>query len=73
MDESTDVWDTAQFVVFVRGIDANIHEYEELFKKCGLNGTTKRKDLFHHLEEGLVSCGLSSDKLISITTDGGKT
>jgi hypothetical protein len=72
MDESTDVSDTAQFLIFVRGIDEKFHVYEELFKICGLDGTTKGEDLFQHLEQALVSCDLSWDKLISITTDGGK-
>ena len=66
------MWDTAQFLIFVLGIDENFHEYVELFKICGLNGTTKGEDLFHRLEQAQVSWGLSWDKLISITTDGGK-
>lgn len=72
MDESTDVSDTAQLLIFVRGIDENFTVSEELLKMCSIEETTKGKDLFHHLEQAFVSCGLSWNKLTSITTDGGK-
>ena len=72
MSESTDVWDTAQFLIFVRRIDKICHLYEELFQRFGLNGTTKGEDLFHPMEQDLVSRNLNWDKQIGITTDGRK-
>lgn len=72
MDESTDVSDTAQLLIFVRGIDENFTVYEELVKMCSLKGTTTREDLFHHVEKALNSLQLSWEKLTSVTTDGGK-
>lgn len=72
MDESTDVSDTAQLLIFVRGIDENFTVYEELVKMCSLKGTTTGEDLFHHVEQALDSLQLSWEKLTSVTTDGGK-
>lgn len=72
MDESTDISDTAQLLIFVRGIDQNFTVHEELVKMCSLKGTTTGEDLFNHLEQALDSLQLSWEKLISVTTDGGK-
>lgn len=72
MDESTDMSDTTQFLLFVRGIDENFNVYEELIKMCSLKCTTTGEDLFHYLEQSLKLLQLSWEKLISVTTDGGK-
>ncbi|GBP18971.1 General transcription factor II-I repeat domain-containing protein 2 [Eumeta japonica] len=72
IDETTDVSDIAEPLIFVRGIDENFTFYEELVKMCSLKGTTTREDLFHHLEQALDSLQFSWEKLTSVTTDGGK-
>ncbi|GBP90908.1 General transcription factor II-I repeat domain-containing protein 2B [Eumeta japonica] len=58
MDESMDVSDTAQLLIFVRGIDL-LTVYEELVKMCSLKGTTKGEDLFHNWEQALDSLQLN--------------
>ncbi|CAK1597303.1 unnamed protein product [Parnassius mnemosyne] len=71
-DESNDVTDTAQLLIFVRGIDKNFNVYEELLHLCSLKGTTTGEDLFCNLEQALVSMQLPWEKLVSVTTDGGR-
>ncbi|CAH1173813.1 unnamed protein product [Phaedon cochleariae] len=71
-DESTDVSDTAQLLIFVRGIDENFNVCEELLQLCSLKGTTTEEDLFRQLEQALVSMQLPWKKLVSVTTDGGR-
>jgi hypothetical protein len=56
----------------VRGIDENFNVFEELLQLCSLKGTTTGEDLFRHLEQALVSMQLPWEKLVSVTTDGGR-
>lgn len=72
MDESTDVCDTAQLLIFIRGIDDNFNVYEELADLCSLKGTTTGEDLFESIDKSLNNLGLEWKKLVSVTTDGGK-
>lgn len=46
IDESTDISDTAQLLIFIRGIDKEFNIYEELSDKCSIKGTTKGEDIF---------------------------
>lgn len=46
MDESNDVCDIAQFLIFIRDIDHNFVITEELAAVHSLKGTTKSEDLF---------------------------
>lgn len=71
-DESDDVSDTAQLLIFVRGIDKNFNVCEELLQLCSLKGTTTGEDLFRNLEQAMVSMQLPWHKLVSVTTDGGR-
>lgn len=70
-DESNDVTNTAQLLIFVRGIDKNFNVYEELLQLCSLKCTTSG-DLFCTLEQALVSMQLPWEKLVSVTTEGGR-
>ena len=45
LDESIDVSDTAQLVVFIRGIDAEVNIIEELASMVAMMGTTTSADL----------------------------
>lgn len=72
IDESTNVCDTAQLLIFIRGIDDNFNIYEELADLCSLKGTTIGEDLFESINKCLNNLGLEWKKLVSITTDGGK-
>lgn len=58
MDESTDVCDTAQLLIFIRGIDDNFNVYEELADLCSLKGTTTGEDLFESINRCLNNLGL---------------
>ena len=70
LDESTDIKDTAQLLVFVRGIDENFEITEELLSLEHLKDTTTGQDLFESVENCLDRSGLPLHKLASITTDG---
>jgi len=72
MYESTDVCDTAQLLIFIRGIDDNFNVYEELADLCSLKGTTTGEDLFKSIDKSLNNLGLEWKKLVNVTTDGGK-
>ena len=45
LDESTDIKDTAQLAIFVRGVDESFCVIEELAALDPLKGTTKGSDL----------------------------
>ena len=71
LDESTDIEDTAQLLVFVRGIDENFEITEELLSLEHLKDTTTGQDLFESDENNCLDrSGLPLHKLASITTDG---
>ena len=69
LDESCDVSDTAQLLVFVRGI-TNFKITEELVAMRSIKGTTMGSDLFTEVNACMDSLGLKWDRLISVTTDG---
>ena len=70
VDESTDISDTAQLLVFIRGIDDCFKITEELLDVKSLKGTTTGHDLFTALSSSLETFGLKWQKLTSLTTDG---
>lgn len=70
IDESTDVKDSAQLAVFIRGIDANFLITEELAAMVPLKGTTTGVDMFSATSKVIESLGLSFAKLDGVATDG---
>ena len=70
LDESTNIEDTAQLLVFIRGIDENFEITEELLSLEHLKDTTTGQDLFKSVENCLDRSGLPLHKLASIKTDG---
>ena len=70
LDERTDIGDTAQLLVFIRGIDENFEITEELLSLEHLKDITTGQDLFESVENCLDRSGLPLHKLASITTDG---
>ena len=70
LDESTDIQDTAQLLIYLRGIDENFETTEELLSMESLKDTVTGKDLYNSVINSLIRSGLSLDKLASITTDG---
>ena len=69
LDESTDAVDTAQMLIFVRGIDRDFIVTEELLSMESLKHTTG-EDLFRHLCDCFDRHKLQWDKFVSVTTDG---
>ena len=70
LDESTDVQDTAQLLIFIRGVSADFEMCEELAALQSLKGTTTGEDIFEKVRETIEGLGLKWAKLTSITTDG---
>jgi hypothetical protein len=73
LDESADNCDTAQLLIFVRGIDAEFEITEELAGLHSLKGTTTGEDIFQKLCETLRSLYLNRKELCCVTTDGAKS
>lgn len=69
-DESTDISDSAQLVVFVRGVNESFEVTEEMLNLISLKGTTTGKDIFHAVENCLCENNLDLEKLSGISTDG---
>ena len=70
LDESTDVSDSAQCAVFIRGVDSSLNLTEEFLDLIPLKGTTTGSDIFQALEKCIEKYGLPWDKLVSLATDG---
>lgn len=63
LDERTDLQDTAQLLIYVRGIDDSFEITEELLSmECPKDSTTG-KDLFEGFINSITQSGLSLDKL----------
>ncbi|XP_078140529.1 general transcription factor II-I repeat domain-containing protein 2B-like [Centroberyx gerrardi] len=69
LDESTDVTDVSQLLVYARSINASFDVHEELLKLVPLHGTTKGSDIFDAVK-GVVSEYGGFDKLSAVVTDG---
>ena len=70
LDESTDIGDTAQLLIFVRAISDNFEITEELLSMESMKGTTTGKDIFECVENAICKMNLSWQNMVSITTDG---
>lgn len=70
LDESTDVQDTAQLLIFIRGINTRFELTEELLSVESLKDTTTGQDLFNAVENCVERAGLVWNKMASVTTDG---
>ena len=70
MDESTDIDDTAQLLIFVRGISENFEITEELLSMESMKYTTTGEDIFECVENTFRTMELPWQKMVSVTTDG---
>ena len=70
LDESTDQGNTAQLVIFIRGIDENINIIEEMLDLCQIKGTTTGKDIYEFVNLSLDKFSIDKKNICSITTDG---
>ena len=69
MDESTDINDVAQLLIFIRFVDPELNWHDRLISMKALKLTTKGGDIFHGLQEAFVEYGIDMKKLVSVTTD----
>ncbi|XP_068603631.1 general transcription factor II-I repeat domain-containing protein 2B-like [Brachionichthys hirsutus] len=70
LSQSCDVSDTAQVLVFVRGITKDLKVTEELAAVWPMKGTTTGSDLSAMVTRCLDKLGLGWDRLAGVTTDG---
>ena len=66
----TDIDDTAQLLIFVRGISENLEITEELLSLELMKDTTTGEDIFECVENGFRTMELPWQKMVSVTTDG---
>ena len=69
-DESTDISDSAQLLVFLRGVNEDFEVCQELAGLETLKGTTRGIDIFKAVEQVMDKNGLKWENLSGITTDG---
>ena len=70
LDESCDIRDTAQLLVFIRGITSDFKVTQEVAAVRSIKGTTTGRDLFTEVHATMDKLGLMWDKLTGVTTDG---
>ncbi|XP_058846468.1 general transcription factor II-I repeat domain-containing protein 2A-like [Acipenser ruthenus] len=70
LDDSTDIKDTAQLLIFVRGINNKFEITEEFLSMESMKGTTKGLDLYERVSGCLERLKLPWSKLANVTTDG---
>ena len=72
LDESTDITDTAQLLLFIRGVNTEFEVTEELASMNSLHGTTTGEDIFKEVKKTRTHFNLQWNQLKCVTTDGGK-
>ncbi|XP_067939563.1 general transcription factor II-I repeat domain-containing protein 2-like [Watersipora subatra] len=70
LDESNDVKDTAQLLIFIRGINDTFEITDEFLTMESLKGQTRGEDLYDRVSAVIEKMKLPWSKLINVTTDG---
>ena len=70
LDESTDISDTAQLVVFVRGVTDNFDIIETFLDMASMSSTTTGQDVSDEVLKLMDKFNLDPAKLCGLTTDG---
>lgn len=70
LDESTDLTDTAQLAMFIRGVDVNFVVTEEMAALVPMKGTTRGCDLMESFNTVINRFNLKLSNLAGICTDG---
>lgn len=70
LDESTDVKDTAQLLVFIRGVNENFEVTQELAELCSMHGRTTGEEICKEVIAVAEKLKLSWEKLAGVCTDG---
>lgn len=71
LNESTDISDISQLLIFIRTNDENFVVCEELLKTVPLHGTTKGLDIYNSLASIVDAYG-GFEKCASVATDGAR-
>ncbi|XP_065665446.1 general transcription factor II-I repeat domain-containing protein 2-like [Hydra vulgaris] len=71
IDESTDILQTAQLAIYIRGIDNDFLVTEELLDIYPMQGRTTGEDIFLAMKKVFKKFNLTYNRLISITSDSG--
>lgn len=72
MDESTDVTDSAQVLLFIRGVNSKFNITQELANVHSMENNVTVDEIFAKVNETIYSLGLYFKHLKGVTTDGGK-
>ena len=70
VDESTDVIDTAQLAIFIRGVDGDFNVTEELLSIQSMKDTTTGSNIFEEVKSALDRFGMKWEQLSGSVTDG---
>ena len=70
LDESTDISDTAQLVIFIRAVTAAFDIVEEFLDMASLSSTTTGQDICEQVLKVVEKFELNPAKLCGVTTDG---
>ena len=70
LDESTDINDSAQVLLFIRLITSDFHGYEELLDLGSLTERTRGIDVLNLFKETLCKVNPNLSNLVSVCTDG---
>jgi hypothetical protein len=69
VDECTDVADTAQLTILIRGVDINFNITEELAALCSMKGSITGAELYEQVVRVIETFNLNLNKLQGVTTD----
>ena len=72
LDESTDVFDTSQLLVFIRGVDSEFNVTQELASVHSMHTTTTGEDIFNEVSKTMTKYNLEWKQVQCMTIDGGK-
>ncbi|XP_027630208.1 general transcription factor II-I repeat domain-containing protein 2B isoform X3 [Tupaia chinensis] len=70
IDEITDINNTTQLAIFVRGVDENFDVSEELLDTVPMTGTKSGNEIFLRVEKSLKKFNIDWSKLVSVASTG---
>ncbi|XP_036743272.2 general transcription factor II-I repeat domain-containing protein 2B isoform X2 [Manis pentadactyla] len=70
IDEITDINNTTQLAIFIRGVDENFDVSEELLDTVPMTGTKSGNEVFLRVEKSLKKFTIDWSKLVSVASTG---
>ncbi|XP_046278677.1 general transcription factor II-I repeat domain-containing protein 2 isoform X3 [Marmota monax] len=70
IDEITDINNTTQLAIFIRGVDAGFDVSEELLDTVPMTGTKSANEVFSRVEKTLKKFNIDWSKLVSVASTG---